>query len=137
MTVTELLAKFSDPNVIGTLATGDKMYAGLITTLLGMGITFSALVILQFVIAWMDKLLNRSKQKATTQPATLVEPKPTEEKQVDQPDNNELIAVIATAIAAQLKTSTDNIVIRNIEKVEDRSPLWNRAGIIEQMNNRL
>ncbi len=137
MTVTELLAKFSDPNVIETLATGDKMFAGLITTLLGMGITFSALIILQFVIAWMDKLLNRSKQETTTQPAPLVEPKPTEEKQVDQPDNNELIAVIATAIAAQLKTSTDNIVIRNIEKVEDRSPLWNRAGIIEQMNNRL
>jgi hypothetical protein len=37
----------------------------------------------------------------------------------------------------KLKTSVENIVIKNIERLDDRSPAWNRAGIIEQMNSRL
>ena len=59
MTTAELLTKFANPDIIQTLSAGDKLYAGLITTALGMGITFSALVILQFIIAFMDKLLNK------------------------------------------------------------------------------
>lgn len=137
MNVTELLAKFGDPNVIHTLTTSDKLFAGLITTLLGMGITFSALVILQFVIAWMDKLLNRKKQEVQVKTSEITPPLPKKETPPEETDDKELIAVITTAIAAQMKTSADNIIIRNIEKVEDRSPLWNRAGIIEQMSNRL
>jgi sodium pump decarboxylase gamma subunit len=136
MTVTELLARFSDPQVIHSLSTSDKLLAGLATTILGMGITFSALVILQFVIAWMDKILNR---KAEDTSKAVAGPQPVKPQEQPRPetDDGELVAVIATAIATQLKTTTDRIVIKNIEKIEDRSPSWNRAGIVEQMNNRL
>lgn len=137
MTVTELLAKFSDPQVIQTLSASDKLYAGLITTILGMGITFSALVILQFVISWMDKALNRTKKEPIKEAKAPVQVPSQQTSPVSQADDSELVAVIATAIAAQLKTSTDRIIIRNIEKVEDRSPSWSRAGLIEQMNSRL
>jgi sodium pump decarboxylase gamma subunit len=136
MTVTELLANFANPNVIETLSTSDKLMAGLVTTILGMGITFTALIILQFIIAWMDKILNNSRTKPAEVAAVPLKKAPPELKEESYLDDNELVAVIASAIAMKMKTSVANIVIKNIEKLDDRSPAWNRAGIIEQMNSR-
>jgi sodium pump decarboxylase gamma subunit len=137
MIVTELLARFADPNVMQSLSTSDKLLAGLITTILGMGITFTALIVLQFIISWMDKILNHSKVPQTKAPAaeTAVKPLP-KTKAAPHQDDSELVAVIASVIAMKMKTSVENIVIKNIEKLDDHSPAWNRAGIIEQMNNR-
>lgn len=138
MIVTELLARFADPEVMQSLSISDKLTAGLITTILGMGITFAALIILQFIIAWMDKILNR-KKTAPAEPIPLgpIAQKPPADTVEPHRDGNELVAVIAAVIAMKLKTSVDKIVIKNIEKLDDRSPAWNRAGIIEQMNSRL
>ncbi|MFH0780763.1 MAG: OadG family protein [Pseudomonadota bacterium] len=135
MTITELLAQFANPETISTLSFTHKLLAGLVTTVLGMGITFIALIILQVLISWMDRLINRSVvvKESTQVFQTSVNTSATPEIQND----NELVAVIAGVIAMKLKTSIDNIVIKNITKIEDRSPLWNRAGIIEQMNSRL
>ncbi len=134
MTISELLIKFSDPGVIQSLSMTDKMVAGAVTTILGMGITFSALIILQFVISWMNTLLNRSTEKTTTR-----EPHKNTPETQNQPlqDNTELIAVISSVIAMQMTTSVDNIVIKNITRTENLTPVWNRAGIAELMNNRL
>ena len=138
MIVTELLAIFADPNAIHSLSSSDKLLAGLITTILGMGITFSALIILQFIIAWMDKILNSKKATPTKAPATAPTKEPSPKAQTEPyQDDNELVAVIASVIAMKMKTSVENIVIKNIEKLDDHSPAWNRAGIIEQMNSRL
>ncbi len=141
MTVTELLAQFANPDVMQALSTSDKLTAGLITTILGMGITFTALIILQFIISWMDKLLNTTKTPQTSAPLTT--PAENSSPQTDtepepetQEDDNELVAVIASVIAMKMKTSVENIVIKNIEKLDDQTPAWNRAGIIEQMNSR-
>ena len=139
MIVTELLAIFADPNAIHSLSSSDKLLAGLITTILGMGITFTALIVLQFIISWMDKLLNMQQAPQSSPPLTSPTdsplPKATPEPEPQQ-DDNELVAVIASVIAMKMKTSVENIVIKNIEKIDDQSPAWNRAGIIEQMNNR-
>jgi len=138
MTVTELLALFANPDVMRTLSASDKLLAGLITTILGMGITFSALIILQFIISWMDKLLNNSKAPQSKAPVTAPAESPLPKAKTEpQQDDNELVAVIASVIAMKMKTSVENIVIKNIEKLDDQSPAWNRAGIIEQMNSRL
>ncbi|TKB28131.1 hypothetical protein FCL47_01165 [Desulfopila sp. IMCC35006] len=137
MTVTELLASFANPDTMHALSITDKLLAGLITTVLGMGITFAALIILQFIIAWMDKILNR--QEAEAIPATATVPTTTKlpaTQPEHAPDDKELVAVIASVIAMKMKTSVDNIVIKNIVKLEDVSPAWNRAGILEQMNSR-
>lgn len=137
MTTAELLTKFANPDIIQTLSTSDKLYAGLITTILGMGITFLSLVILQFVIVLMDKVLNKQpKQVPPISTPTPVPAKPVTTASAEQ-ENTELVAVITATIAMKLKTSVGNIVIKNIEKSEDGSPAWNRAGIIDQMNNRL
>ena len=138
MIVTELLARFADPDIMQSLSISDKLIAGLITTLLGMGITFAALIILQFIISLMDKMINKRKTApatATSQEHTAI--KSPDNKAEHYQDDTELVAVIACVIAMKLKTSVENIVIKNIERLDDRSPAWNRAGIIEQMNSRL
>jgi len=134
MTTTELLAQFANPETLKTLSLGNKLLAGLVTTVLGMGITFIALILLQFLISWMDRLINRSsKDEKTAVPVPEILTVPGVNNQVD---DGELVAVITATLAMQMKTSVDTIVIKNIRKIEDRSPLWNRAGIIEQMNSR-
>ena len=135
MTITELLTQFANPETLKTLSFASKFLAGLVTTLLGMGITFTALIILQVLISLMDRLINTSvappkKAPPPAQVVSIAEPD-------ERVDSNELIAVITSVVAMQLNTTASNIVIRNIERIEDRSPLWNRAGIIEQMNSRL
>ena len=136
MTVTDLLASFANPDVIQSLSFSNKLLAGLITTILGMGITFVALIILQYIIEWMDKILNRQ-QKESTPATTGSIPKESPAPPAESTrDDNELVAVIASVIAMKMKTSVSNIVIKNIVKLEDHSPAWNRAGIIEQMSSR-
>ena len=134
MVLTELLSKFADPEVIHTLSVTDKLIAGLVATILGMGITFTALIILQLVIVLMDKL---SKRPAKTCPAALQSVESAAPLSEPVPSvNTELIAVISSVIALQMKTPVSNIVIRNIEKINNPSSAWKRAGIIEQMNSR-
>lgn len=135
MTSTELLKQFADPNVIHSLSMMDKILGGLITTFLGMGITFIALIILQVIISWMDRLINRTSIGAAKPQAVTAIPA-TAPGRTNLQNDQELVAVLTTAIAMTMKTSVGNIVIRNIEKIEDHSPAWNRAGIIEQMNSR-
>ncbi|MBU1564490.1 MAG: OadG family protein [Proteobacteria bacterium] len=143
MTISELLAQFANPETIKSLAFTHKLLAGLITTVLGIGITFLALITLQFLISWMARLVNRTAAAApikASQPAAAPPRSSATDEQKEhseQKNDNELVAVITAVIAMKMKTTIDNIVIKNIKKIEDRSPLWNRAGIIEQMNTRL
>lgn len=134
MTTTEILAAFANPETMKSLGISDTLYAGLVTTVLGMGITFTALIVLLFVMALMDKMLNNRKEEgAVVAPA----PQPASPPAIQaNKDDGELIAAITTAIAMSLRTSTSNIIVRNIEKVEETTPQWNKAGIIEQMNSR-
>lgn len=130
----DLLARFADPETLKTMSIAQRLTAGLITTILGMGITFTALVILQFIISMMAKFtapkVVKSEVEITPAPEPVVA---TEQEKSD--DNEQLIAAITVALATQLQTATSNIVIRNIRRVEESSPTWNRIGLAEQMNN--
>lgn len=136
MDTIELLAKFADPEVMKTLALGDRLMAGLITTFLGLGITFVSLIILQIVMGLTARFA--APASAAEEPASSedVEVVP-QVKAANEVDDAEVVAAITTALALQLKTSVSNIVIRNIERVEEPSSAWQRAGIAEQMNNSL
>lgn len=133
---TDLLTAFADPEKIKDFTTTQRLWAGLITTILGMGITFVVLVVLQFVIGFFEKLSD-SEKKPT--PAPKLTPAPVARKADEKPasqTDDEPVPVIAASVAMMLETSTGNIVIRNIRKVDDTSPSWRRAGIVEQMQNR-
>ncbi len=136
MDTVELLAKFADPEVMKTLPLMERVIAGLITTVLGMGITFISLVVLQFVIGLMAKLTSEKvKETKGEDVGSVVGQEATEKASLLQ--DEEIVAVITTSLAIQLRTSVSNIVIRNIERVEESSTAWHRAGIAEHMNNRM
>ena len=127
---TDLLSVFADPSKIESLTIMQRMWASLITTILGMGITFVVLIILQFVTSLFEKFSGPEEPK----PAPKV--KKTEAKPVVQADG-ELVPVIAASLATMLETPTSNIVIRDIRRLEDRTSPWSRAGVVEQMQTRI
>ncbi len=131
----ELLMKFADPELMKTLSGKERLVAGLITTVLGMGITFLSLIILQFVTAFMEKLSGQKVAKPQVTPPPPQAPTVQQKAVVDARQDEELVAVLSAAIAMKMKTSVGNIVIRNIERIEDNSPTWSKAGIVEQLNN--
>lgn len=136
METIELLKIFSDPATITDLTTTQKLWAGLITTILGMGITAVVLVVLQFVIGLFEKLSDLGKKSpVAAAPPPKLAAKVADAKPAAQTDD-ELVPVITASIAMLLGTSAGNIMIRNIRKAEDTSPGWRRAGIVEQMQNR-
>jgi len=135
MMETDLLTAFADPEKLKDFTTTQRLWAGLVTTILGMGITFVVLVVLQFVTGLFERLSGTEKKEPTSPltPAPAVEK--TDEKPASRTDD-ELVPVIAASVAMMLETSIGNIVIRDIRKVEDTPPAWKRAGIVEQMQNR-
>lgn len=116
------------------------MVYGLIVTLLGMGIVFTVLVLLQYILKLMEILFyrNKNKQEAVKQvveakaPA-VAEPEPAET--VEDEESDELIAVITAAVVSSLG-GRSNIVVRSIRRVNDMTPAWARTGRNEQMASR-
>jgi len=107
----------------------------LTNTGIGMGTVFCVLILISFIIyllKFVPGLLGGNKNKAIKQttvkaPSPAVDPAPAprpapQAAPVAQADNNELIAVIAAAIAAQMTEETgvavapDGLVIRSIKK---------------------
>jgi len=151
---TDLLSVFSDPSRIESLSVMERTWAGLITTILGMGITFVVLVILLFVTSLFEKFSSSEEPKPILlsiihllqRYAGIEESKPVPElkstpaatmaeEPVAQTDD-ELVPVIAASLAMMLQTPASNLLIRDIRRVEDRSSTWGRAGIAEQMQTR-
>lgn len=127
---------FGNPEAVKTLSMGDKMMGVGVTVILGMGITVVALVFIQFLIGFMTSILA---EKPKTVAENTSAPTNTQAASVQEEvatNDEELVAVIAAAVAAHLGTSASNLVITNIRKVADATPTWGRAGIVDQMNTR-
>ncbi|MCT4565936.1 MAG: OadG family protein [Maledivibacter sp.] len=132
-----LVDRLADPEIIKTMTIGEKTMASLQVTLLGMAITFVALMILWGLIIIMTKLLHTTQPTKKATNAVKPAPAPEVKPQEDLGESEELVAIITAAIAASLNTSTHNIVVRNIVRVADATPAWGRAGRVDQMNQML
>ena len=135
MSTVELLALFADPSRLQELSLSQKMIASLVTTLLGMGITFLALIVLQLAIIIMGRLASitacpRGKGEGGIEKA---------ECQVagNEPGEicEEVVAAITVSLAVLLERPPNALVIRNIRKVEKSAVAWNKAGLAEQMHD--
>ena len=140
MSVYEMLQMFKDPNVIHTMSFSAKMTASLIVTALGMGITFSALIIIRYLTSVLSFIVNKAETKKTV--IKVVEKEVVvnneiatngEEDEIDE----ELVAVITAAIASTLNTSIHNIVVSNIVRVNDTTPAWGVVGRTNLINNKV
>lgn len=103
--------------------------AGL-NTLLGMGTVFVVLIIISLIIslfryipAIQDKFRKQPKSADTAAAAPVKAPVPVIKAKEQKPDDSELIAVIAAAVAAAEGTTTDGFVVRSIKR--RKSNKWN------------
>ncbi len=93
---------------------GGKLAKAALNTVMGMGTVFIVLIFISFLISQfthLSKLGGKKEEKKETLP--VAEPEPEE---TDLADDEELVAVIAAAIAASEQTSTDGFVVRSIRK---------------------
>lgn len=136
MGISELLVHLANPEAIKTLSFMEKMAGGLLVTFLGMGITFLALILLQVIIVLLARIMVRLEKQPENVAAATVENIANETVE-ESSDGGELVAVITAAVVMQMQTAAENVVIRNIRKIEAPTPQWHTAGILDQMNTRL
>ena len=115
------------------------------TALIGLSTVFSVLIILMIVLFIMKAVFYKNPKKQTTQSEKVAESVATAVAQAVEElpsveevpaDDTELVAVITAAIAASLNTSTYNLRIKSLRRIDNNQPAWNRAGIRETINNR-
>lgn len=114
----------------GDTSFGVKMKEAALNTVMGMGVVFTVLIFLSFLISlfkYVSKLENAISKKAAPAAAPTPAPAPAAPAPVEEEtiDDGELIAVIAAAIAAAEGTSTDGFVVRSIKKHNRKK--WQRA----------
>ncbi len=105
---------------------GELMEQAALNTVLGMGTTFIILIVLACIISafgLIGKSQENKNKKAAAQKEAEAPAPVVAEVQPEAPaaDDNELIAVIAAAVAAsEGKTSTDGFVVRSIRKARSK-----------------
>lgn len=119
---------------------GDTFTYTMIVTLLGMGIVFLVLILLQNILKAMEIVFHREK-KAVLKDTQVSEVKPVEtavpqENAAETDEDDQLVAVIAAAVISCLGGNS-NIVVRNIRRVDDLTPIWGKVSRTEQMASRL
>jgi len=136
---------FVNPETIGAIGLGEKIITSLFVTLLGMGITFVALIAIWGMTVLMSKIImgienkNKIAQASTVEvskPSAAPAPAAPAASAAEPQEDENLIAILTAAIAASLNTSMHNIVVRNVRQLPDQTPTWSRAGRTEQMGSR-
>ena len=135
----QVLENFKHAETFAQMTLGDKMIATMYVIALGMGITFVALVLIWGMSALMSKIIlsleTKSKLQITTAAKLPVQVQIKNESE-SEPDEA-LIAVITAAIAASLNTSMHHLVVTNIIRIQDDTPVWGSAGRINVMGSRI
>lgn len=108
----------------------DLMIKAALNTVLGMGTVFAVLILISWIISmlsFVNKFQEDPKKKEapaqTSAPASA--PTPVEEADEELADDEELVAVIAAAIAAYEGTSADGFRVRSIRRANTGK--WKRA----------
>ncbi len=112
-------------NVSVQLLLNESMKKAGVNTLIGMGTVFCMLILIMFIImalGLVPKVVDSFKSNETEKEASIDNTIPgiIEREEAADTDDNELIAVIAAAIAAASEASsvsTDNFVVRSIKRI--------------------
>jgi len=141
-----LMEKFADPALFDTLSIGEKSIGALITTIMGMGITFIVLTLLWGLIALMAKLTAEKPKppkgnlgEAPVKASAAASASATIAQASTSPGGSpELIAVITAAIAAfEGKTANaGDLIIRKISRAAGQATSWGNAGTSEAIASR-
>ena len=124
MNISQLLEAVKDSS--STLSMGEKLLAGVSVAVLSMAVVFIVLVVIALIIA----ILQRDKSKKVKEDnIELIKQKEDEIKEVNNnEDLGELVSVITAAIAATTGNSTNNIVVRKIQRSNNTKTSWERMA---------
>ncbi|MDO4553245.1 MAG: OadG family protein [Bacillota bacterium] len=141
-----LMERFADPQLFEMMDAGEKTAGALVTTLMGMGITFVVLLLLWGFIAIMTKCLRAAdgrKAAKAAAPAVAAAPAaaaaaPAPAPAVQEPaEDPNLAAVIAAAIAASEGPAyVNNLIVRRINRIKGDRTTWSIAGSGDCMESR-
>ncbi|WP_094546641.1 OadG family protein [Petroclostridium xylanilyticum] len=121
----------------------EHLNEGLAVTVIGMGTVFSVLILLWILLEGMRIVFYKPEVKA---PVTVEKPEVKQEviqqpavstEELDELDEDELIAVLTAAVASSLNQSTYNLNIKSFRRIEQTSPIWNTVSRKEQLESRL
>lgn len=143
MNINEIMKMFADPNNVFNLTAVERLTACLVVTILGMGITYIVLILLQYGSALMSKIvaqfelrLQSNGVESTASSSTKAEKVEIVIAQAAEEDEEELIAVITAAVASLMSCSVSSIQIKNIAHIREQDQSWSRMGRIDQMASR-
>ena len=94
----------------------------------GFLVVFLMLVILWMLIVITSKIVQKVTVKETPKTAPVVQPTQVE---TEEKENDDDLVLIPAAIAAYLSTSTDQLVVRSIRKVNDNQSAWKTAARVQ------
>lgn len=108
----------------------EKWGKALLVVVLGLGIVFSVLAIIMFVLIIMEKIFApKSNKNVSSAPKADDTPiKASEVKNEVKGNDGEIIAAISAALCAYLNTSSHNIKIKSYRKLGESNSAWNRAS---------
>ncbi|HSN65440.1 MAG TPA: OadG family protein [Fusibacter sp.] len=138
----QVLENFKHADTFVQMSMSDKLIATGYVIILGMGITFIALVLIWWITVLMSKTIhkleartNLTEVKSQSSQKQVLQPAPINET-VTIDDESELVAVITAAIASSLSTSVSSIRVTNIRRIVDATPTWGKSGRNDVMNAR-
>jgi sodium pump decarboxylase gamma subunit len=100
-----------------------------------MAIVFIALLVISYLIDGLRAIASKDNGKKTVEEKLEIE----EKKDIVEENSNEeeLVAVIAAAIAASQGIDVSDVKISSIKRVPQNTPVWSRMGRQEQIFGRL
>ncbi|CEN78018.1 OadG family protein [Paraclostridium sordellii] len=119
MNISQLLEELKDPSSV--LSTGEKLLGGISVALLSMGVVFIILVIIALIITILQK------DRSSKTKVDIVKNEDDENK-LNGDDFKELVAVITASIAASTGNSTNNIIVRKIQRSNNNKSSWERMS---------
>lgn len=114
----------------------DALLEGGMVAIQGVAIVFLVLILLMIVLVLMKVFfykdpgkVKKAEPKIETSNETVIG--------VDDCnfDEEELVAVLTAAVAANLNTSTYNLKIKSYRRVQNNSSVWRKAGLEETINH--
>lgn len=111
----------------------------LIITVFSMAVVFVVLVAISYLINILRATTNDKKEQVQQENTkTIVQEETKKEEEIDENlDNEELVAVIAAAISANMGLSIPDINIKAIRRVSQNSSIWSDTGRREQVIDNL